>query len=94
MARYHFNTQDGEAVADSEGVELPGGAEAEVEAVILTGALLREHAKEFWKTGSFTVTVTDDTGLALFTIVTEAIRAPATTPRRGRAPRFRRRTTV
>ena len=82
MARYHFNTQDGETVADNEGVELPCGADAEVEAVMLTGALLREHAREFWKTGSFTVTVTDDAGLALFAIVTEAIRAPATTPRR------------
>jgi len=82
MARYYFNTVDGEVVNDGEGVEFSDGADAEVEAVLLTGALLREHAKEFWKTGSFTVTVTDDAGLALFTIVTEAIRAPATTRRR------------
>ncbi len=77
MARFYFNTQDGEAVTDGEGVELADGADAEVEAVILTGELLREHAREFWKTGSFTVTVTDDHGLALFTIITEGIRAPA-----------------
>jgi len=77
MARYYFNTLDGESVTDTEGVELSGGADAEVEAVLLTGELLREHAKEFWKTGSFTVTVTDDSGLALFTIVTEAFRSPA-----------------
>jgi hypothetical protein len=79
MARYYFNTQNDEAVTDGEGVELPGGEDAEIEAVVLTGELLREHAREFWKTGSFTVTVTDDNGLALFAIITEAVRAPAST---------------
>ncbi len=81
MARYFFNTEDGEAVTDGEGVELAGGADAEVEAVRLTGELLREHAREFWKTGSFRVTVTDDNGLALFAIITEAVRAPASSAR-------------
>jgi len=82
MARYYFNTLDGVAVTDGEGVELPGGEDAEVQAVLLTGELLREHAKEFWRTGSFTVTVTDDAGLTLFAIVTEAVRAPASSARR------------
>lgn len=77
MARYFFNTQDGVAVPDTEGVELPSGAEAEVEAVTLAGEMLQEHAKDFWRTKSFTVTVTDETGLALFTIITEAICSPA-----------------
>jgi hypothetical protein len=82
MARYYFNTRDGLAVADAEGVELSDVAEAKVQAVMLAGEMLREHAKDFWKTESFTVTVNDENGLALFTIVTEAIRPAALgTPR-------------
>jgi hypothetical protein len=77
MSRYYFNTEDGLSVPDAEGVELPGVAEAQVEAMKLVGEMLREHAREFWNTQSFTVTVKDNTGLTLFTIVTEAIRAPA-----------------
>jgi hypothetical protein len=77
MARFYFNTENEEAVTDREGIELPNGTDAEVEAVLLTGELLREHAREFWKTGSFNVTVTDDNGLSLFVIITEAVRSPA-----------------
>lgn len=77
MARYYFNTQDGVVVPDADGVELASGAQAEVEAVELAGEMLKEHAKDFWRTGSFTVTVTDETGLALFTVITEANISPA-----------------
>ncbi len=76
MARFYFNTLDGEAVADAEGVELPDIAAAQVEAVRLTGELLREHAEHFWATRNFAVTVTDEQGSALFVVMTAGARVP------------------
>lgn len=76
MNRYFFNTQDGEAVLDVDGVELPDIAHAQIEAVKLMGELLREHAEEFWRTRNFAVTVADEEGATLFTVMTAAARVP------------------
>jgi len=77
MPRYFFDTQDGEAVADAEGVELPDLAAAQIEAVRLAGELLREHAEQFWLTRIFSVSVTDAQGAAQFVITIAGARTPS-----------------
>lgn len=76
MPRYFFDTQDGQAVADAEGVELPNLAAAEIEAVRLAGELLREHAEEFWRSRVFSVSVTDQHGVGQFVITIAGARTP------------------
>ncbi len=77
MTRYFFNTQDGEAVVDVEGVELPDLAAAQINAVQLLGELLREHAVEFWKTRVYSVTVTDESGAPVILLMTAGAPMPA-----------------
>lgn len=82
MPRFFFNTQDGETVSDADGVMLPDMVAAEVEAVRLTGELLREHAEKFWGQGAtYALTVTDEDGAALFSIITAGARVPQRPPR-------------
>jgi hypothetical protein len=76
MTRYFFDTQDGQSVADAEGVELPSLAAAEIEAVRLAGELLREHAEEFWTSRVFAVSVTDQHGVGQFVITIAGTRTP------------------
>ncbi len=83
MNRFFFNTQDGEAVSDVEGVELPDIARAKVEAVKLMGELLTEHAEEFWRTRNFTISVSDEGGATLFTVMTAAASMPMRHPDSG-----------
>ncbi|SHK49857.1 hypothetical protein SAMN02745194_05041 [Roseomonas rosea] len=77
MARYFFHTRDGRTPPDAEGSELPSLEAARVEAVRMSGELLKWHAETFWKEGEWSLEVTDDTGLTLFTLHFVAITAPA-----------------
>lgn len=55
---------------------LPNLADAKCEAVRYAGRLLCDRASEFWDTGEFMMTVTDDSGLTLFTLQFSAVEAP------------------
>ena len=77
MARYFFNTENGDVHSDHEGIELPSLAAARVEAVRLSGALLQDIAPEFWSTSAWNMTVTDEAGLILFTIDVSGAASPA-----------------
>ena len=77
MARYFFHIHDGETALDVEGIELSGLDEARREAVRFSGALLADHADQFWRTAEWTLRVTDADNLTLFQLVFIATESPA-----------------
>ena len=77
MPRFHFNVENRSREQDEEGTVLPSLAEAKCEAVRYAGRLICDEASEFWDTGEFVMTVTDDQGLALFSLHFNAVEAPA-----------------
>ena len=66
MARYFFHVEDGFSTKDAEGTELPDIYAAQDEAIRLSGELLREMGRKFWNGTEWSLTVTDETGGALF----------------------------
>ena len=78
MPRFHFNVHDGTNIPDVEGAELPNLDAARREAVKLSGALLRDHADQFWTGEQWTMDVTDERGLILFSLLFVATNAPST----------------
>ena len=48
MPRYFFHVRDGRHAGDKEGVELADLKAAQTEATKHAGALLIQHAAEFW----------------------------------------------
>lgn len=73
MPRFTFNVAGGPA---SE-VELPSLADAKCEAVRFAGRMICDRADSFWDAKEFQLTVSDDTGLVLFTLNLIATPAPA-----------------
>lgn len=67
MPRYFFNTDD-ESERDAQGRELAGVSEAKCEAVMLAGRALCDNPNKFWDTGEWTMTVSNDQGLTLFSL--------------------------
>ena len=78
MPRYYFHVEDGVSLPDREGIELPGLTEARRQAAILAGGVLSEGAGQFWDGQPWSIRVTDDTNLTLFTLDLSATSAPAT----------------
>jgi hypothetical protein len=76
MARYYFNVEGGYA-ANDDSIDVPTLAEAKCEAVRYAGRLLCDRAGEFWDSGDFTMTVTDEHALTLFSLQFSAVEAPA-----------------
>lgn len=66
VPRYFFHTQNGQVVRDRTGTELPDLAAARSEAVRAAGEMLRDSADEFWRTGGWSLSVSDEQGLELF----------------------------
>jgi len=62
MPRYYFNSQDGEPVSDTEGLDLPDDDAARREALALLGEILRYDGRAFWDTGRFNVVVIKENG--------------------------------
>jgi hypothetical protein len=72
--RYFFHL---EHATDTDGVELESLAEAKCEAARRAGKLLCEVAERFRDSGEFNMSVSDENGLVLFTLVLSTIEAPA-----------------
>jgi hypothetical protein len=68
MPRYHFNVEDGAFHGDAEGSILSDLTSAREEAVRLSGEILRDAAREFWRKERWKLTVTDDRGSTLFSL--------------------------
>ncbi|HVF92884.1 MAG TPA: hypothetical protein VM900_01065 [Sphingomonas sp.] len=78
MPRYYFHVDDGAGHTDDDGHELPDIATAKCEAVKYAGDLICEAHATFWDRGDWQMTVSDDDGLTLFTLIFAGYDAPAT----------------
>jgi hypothetical protein len=78
MPRYFFHIHDGEDQPDTEGVELPGPAEARAEAVVATGEALKDLEGAFWQAAGveWRMTVTDWQGNSVCVISVTGARPP------------------
>lgn len=68
MPRFFFHVYDGVSIPDIDGTELADLASARVEAVRLSGALLTDHAEDFWGGHPWSMEVTDRDQMLLFTL--------------------------
>lgn len=76
MPRYFFHSADGTRNWDEAGVELADDQTARVEAIRLTGAILKDEPAVLQHGRDFRVEVTDVRKRLLFTIITLAVDAP------------------
>jgi hypothetical protein len=72
VTRYFFHVQDGRSIPDLEGTELDGLDSARVEAVRLSGEMLRDGAREFWEGATWYMEVHDEADHHLFTLTFSA----------------------
>ncbi len=79
MPRYFFRLP-GQADPDAEGVDLPDLNAARRVAVHTACAMIAEAVEEFCEAGEWQMTVSDETGLALFSLTFFASNAPAAQP--------------
>ena len=77
MQRFFFHTEDGSAVLDRDGVDLPDVAAARHEAVRAVGEMLKERSAEFWADGMLRMRVADARGLTLFLVEVSVTAAPS-----------------
>ena len=68
MERFHFNIEDGKPYPDDEGTLLVDLTAARREALKVITEAVMNWPDEFWRTQQYSVTVTDHSGLALFTL--------------------------
>lgn len=74
--RYYFNSIDGNAYRDEDGVELANLDEARLEALKLIADLAGDSPMEVWRDGQLRVEVTDRHGLIHLQLALVAITAP------------------
>ena len=77
MPTFFFEIEDGSGITDDLGMELADLAEARCEAVRYAGRLICDHAGNFWNSGDWKMTVTNDKGLSLFSLQFVGIESPA-----------------
>jgi len=78
MPRYYFHVSDGQRFDDLQGTELPDLAGARKEALRFASGLLTDTKPDLWTGEEWTMRVTDDTDLTLFTLMFVATNAAAT----------------
>ena len=62
MPRYFFHVIDGKELPDNVGTVLANADEARAEAIVLSGAMLKESASTFWNNGASQMRVVDEAG--------------------------------
>jgi hypothetical protein len=79
LARFFFHTNHPFelTVQDDEGLEFSSVHDAKCAAVKYAGQLLADVAEHFWDQADFDLTVTDGSGLILFSMRVVGIEAPA-----------------
>ena len=79
MPRYFFHTNHPaeRCLQDDEGLDFPSIHEAKCQAVVYAGQLLCDAKEHFWDRADFELTVTDATGLILFSMRILGTEAPA-----------------
>lgn len=76
VARYFFNVSDGETRSFPQCIDLSSIQDARREATNMACAAIRENADTFWRTREWQLTVTDERGLNLFSLLILAADAP------------------
>ena len=79
MPNYFFQLA-GQDMPDAEGHELPDLDAARHVAVRTACAMIGQNVEEFWATREWLMTVTDDSGLALFSLTFFSTDAAAAAP--------------
>jgi hypothetical protein len=64
--RFFFHLRDGKDLPDLEGTELPDAATARVEAIRLSGEMMRDQASSGWDGTEWRLTVVDETDTPVF----------------------------
>jgi len=77
MPTFYFHTEDGERVADTDGSDLADIEAAKDAAVQILAESLRGNSDLFWRHEGFSVIVTDDNALTLFSLNVSATMAAA-----------------
>lgn len=77
MPRYFFHIRDGSEYPDDEGVVLRDIDAAKEEAIRYAGEILQSEPKRFWTGEEWQMTVVNDAGLTLFTLMFLATDAPS-----------------
>jgi uncharacterized protein DUF6894 len=62
MPRYYFHVRDGREIPDTEGTVLADADAARAEAIVLSGAMLKDLGGEFWSNGEWQIRVVDEAG--------------------------------
>jgi hypothetical protein len=62
MPRYYFHVRDGKEIPDTEGSVLADADAARAEAIVLSGAMLKDLGGEFWSNGEWQIRVVDEAG--------------------------------
>jgi hypothetical protein len=68
---------------DLDGTELASLSSARKEAVILAGALIKEHGQSFWDSQEWHMEVTDESGILLFRLDFMATEGPVVSASEG-----------
>ncbi|WP_426020320.1 DUF6894 family protein [Brevundimonas sp. DWR2-3-1b1] len=74
---FRFESDAGVHGRQSWDADLGSVREAQVQAIQTLGELLSEDGLQFWVAEEVTMTVSDDTGLLLFSLDLSAVKAPA-----------------
>jgi len=77
VARYFFNIYDGVTIKDTEGTEFERWEDARIEAIRLSGEVLKDHPKRLAIGEDWRMEVTDEWGLVLFRLDFHVMEAPA-----------------
>lgn len=77
MPRFYFHSENGHRFPDDVGTDLADMDAAKVEAVRVMADILKNSAGDFWSTGAWRLTVTDESGLTLLMLDVAATLAPA-----------------
>lgn len=73
MPNYHFHVCNDEPDLDEQSIELPGIEIARAHALRLAGALIAESDNAIWGMRPWTMTVCDDVGTALISMMFQAV---------------------
>jgi hypothetical protein len=77
MPRYYFHVRDGVDYPDPQGTDLPSLSAARAEALRYSCSLLGEMPDSFWSGEEWTMRVTNENDLTLFSLFFMACNSPA-----------------
>ena len=77
MARFFFHLADGKSAPDEEGFELADVHASRAAALHLVAQSLLDRPADFWASRDWLLTVTDESGLALYSVQVFASDSPS-----------------